>query len=874
MKRRLIFTVFGLVLGSILLLSLISGVIMRKSVRIRVSEHFAKLSEELYYNLERMHRNGLDLARLIAENPIVSDETSRPATVLAELLKVRRIAPLYEDISIVSTDGTVIAATDFVSRGDWGRKRHVREAFAGKEATSSVQVVLEPFRQIIEYAVPIRSGDRIFAVAVVAINLRQFTEVVAHLRVGRTGHAFVVDESGTIIIHPNVSHLFEHVEPSLTVGEKEGVFFTASGERYFANGYRPASVGSGLPNWGVIIAQSSDEFFAPFWRAIGMVTILLSIIVFLAWRVVIVLTRRILRPIESLAAATSRLARGESDVMVPVESDDELGRLAEAFNHMVASLRESKRTLESSERRYREMAELLPQIIFETDLQGRFTYVNKAGYALTHYEEKEVVGRLSFTEVVVPEDRERAKQKVQQIMQGNLSYGSEYRIVRKDGTAFPVYVYSAPRYENERVVGLRGIGLDLTEIRRTEEELRRKELQLIQAQKMESLGTLAGGIAHDFNNVLGGIGGVVSLLSYLLEHDREKLTFDLLRDRLDLVQQQVKRANDTIRQILAFSRNQEISFTSTDLVKVIRQVTNICEKTFGKSVRLEIGTLPERALVNGDMALIEQALLNLLVNAWHAMTIMRPEGEQHGGVATVTLTQIAVTPDYPEWPPDMPYGHYWCIRVNDTGVGIAPENISRIYDPFYTTKPIDVGTGLGLPMVYTIVKQHRGHIAVSSIPGVGTTFSLFLPVSREEESLDAGGIGVKSPWSGGTVLVADDDAAIREMVSEMFAILGYRTIAAQNGEEAIQIFKERQMVISFVVLDLLMPRLSGVEVLRMIRQTSPSLPALVMSGYHYDERLADAGLWDAVVVLQKPFTFEQFSEAVARLESAGRRGTG
>ncbi len=881
MRRRLIWFSLGIVGATLMVLIVVASIAMRASVRYHTAENFAKLSEELYYNLERMHLTAMQSVQLLAESPLLAEMLDDTEALRYELLRFRRIMPFYEDISIVDASGVVRASTDFAPRGDWRLKPHFQKALSGSPAVSPVHLITEPLKTVVQYTAPISAGGRVVAVVAATMNIREFENIVFHLTFGSTGHAFVLDEQGTILVHADRSLLFERV-PKVLGAERspEGFSFELRGRSWFGNRFVPSGASSPslsgveVPRWIPVVAQETGEIYLPFWRAIAVLLVSLVFLFVAARRAAVILGERLVRPLNILAAAADRVAQGELDITVPAEGDDEVARLAATFNRMLAALAESKRLLEANERRYREMADLMPQTLFETDAAGFLTYLNRTGYQTLGYQPGEVLGRLRFIDVVAPEDRERVLRNAVRVMGGEPGGGNEYRIVRKDGTVIPAYLYSIPRFENERIAGIRGIGVDITEMKRSEEELRRREMLLIQAQKVEAVGALAGGLAHDFNNVLGGIGGTVSIISYLLEHeDVEKVPPQLILGHLGSIQRQVRRAGDMIRQLLALSRRQEISFVPMDLAQVVREVADICERTLDKSVRLEIAPLPERAVVNGDASLVEQALLNLMVNAWHAMTIMRRPGDRQGGTCSLSLERMSVTADYPDWPGDLPLGDYWAIRVGDTGVGIRESEMSRIFDPFYTTKATSAGSGLGLPMSYTIARQHRGHIAVFSREGQGSVFTLFLPASVEEPAPSVEPATAKVPSCAGTVLLAADDGAVRELAATMLGLMGYTVIAATDGEEAMRLFAEHRGAIDLAVLDLLMPGMSGVEVLEAIRREAPSMPALIISGYRYDDRLAGIESLPAAAVLQKPFTLEQFIEALMRLVG-GNKGKG
>jgi signal transduction histidine kinase len=260
----------------------------------------------------------------------------------------------------------------------------------------------------------------------------------------------------------------------------------------------------------------------------------------------------------------------------------------------------------------------------------------------------------------------------------------------------------------------------------------KKDEYLRQSQKMETVGNLAAGIAHDFNNVIGSVGATLDGIQFSLDR---AASLDLLREALapDLavVEEAVQRGTEIVQQLMGLSRKQEVAFARIDLNPLIANAYRLCRKSLDPAVGTEVVTLPEPAWIDGDEGMLTQVFVNLFINASHAMTIMRPAGEARGGRLTVALTRIEVGRNILSVMPDIAPGEYWVVTVSDTGVGMDEATRNRIFDPFFTTKGKDKGSGLGLSMVYYIIRQHRGFIQVDSRPGKETTFLLFLPTCGE-----------------------------------------------------------------------------------------------------------------------------------------------
>lgn len=260
----------------------------------------------------------------------------------------------------------------------------------------------------------------------------------------------------------------------------------------------------------------------------------------------------------------------------------------------------------------------------------------------------------------------------------------------------------------------------------------KKDEHLRQAQKMDSVGNLASGLAHDFNNVIGGIEGTFSSIKYSLENASDLATLkNEISSDMEIIDESINHGKDIIQQLLSISRRKEMPFSPVDLNQVVNNVVKICSNTFPRTVRIEPTLFEGNAMLMGYPTQLEQMLLNLSVNACHAMTIMRKENEKQGGTLSLFTEKIAVGHNLSAYIPEAVEGEYWMLTVGDTGVGIPREVLPKIFEPFFTTKDRDKGTGLGLAMVYNVVRQHKGFIDIFSEPGQGTSFLIFLPVMKE-----------------------------------------------------------------------------------------------------------------------------------------------
>jgi PAS domain S-box-containing protein len=395
-------------------------------------------------------------------------------------------------------------------------------------------------------------------------------------------------------------------------------------------------------------------------------------------------------------------------------------------------------------------------------------------------------------------------------------------------------------------------------------ELEKKDAQLRQAQRLEMVGTLAGGLAHDFNNVLSGIIGSTSLIKFLVESDFTDK--ERLRSNLATIETSANRAADMVQQLMSISRKHELSVTPVDLNQAVRHVIKICKSTFDKSIDINAIYFPKPAMVQADVAQIEQALLNLCVNASHAMTIMRPDYEPQGGILTIAVEKIFIDQHFTQSHPGVSEGDHWILRVIDTGVGMDAKTITMIFDPFFTTKDKSQGTGLGLAMVYNIIHQHNGYIDVYSNPGVGTTFNILLPVLDESPEITEKRAEKETmPRGSGTILVVDDEEIIRETAKGILELCGYDVLVAVDGENGIRTYTEHKEDIKAVLLDMAMPRMSGKDTYIELKKIQPAIKVVLASGFRQDRRVQEAMDLGVNAFIQKPYSMLELAKKIKRV---------
>ena len=423
----------------------------------------------------------------------------------------------------------------------------------------------------------------------------------------------------------------------------------------------------------------------------------------------------------------------------------------------------------------------------------------------------------------------------------------EFRLRHKDGTYRWILAQASllrdPLGQPTRVVGA---NLDVTERKRTEEVLR-------QSEKMRVVGQMAGGIAHDFNNLLCGVVGYASMLHQELEHEPH------LRRKAEVILTTSQRAADLTARLRSLSRQDDIVLGQLDLHRLIRDACTLLGHSLDRRFRLVHQLEASSSVVQGDASLVQNAIMNLVLNARDAMP--------QGGVIKVATCTKRLERGLAGTHCDLPPGDYLALSVTDGGTGMSEEVQAHLFEPFFTTKPPGEGTGLGLANVWACVRGHRGGIVVDSEPNRGTAFTLYFPL---EEQVHLKEMAPAAPQRGeGTLLIVDDEASLRELAQELLRKLGYHTIEAANGREAVEYCRAHGAEVDLVLLDMLMPEMDGRQALAAIKEIDPNLPVLMCSGAVSDGPVR--ALDGAEGILEKPYKWNELARRVAEAVEAGRR---
>jgi PAS domain S-box-containing protein len=470
-----------------------------------------------------------------------------------------------------------------------------------------------------------------------------------------------------------------------------------------------------------------------------------------------------------------------------------------SFENDITERKRAEEALRLAEKTFRDLLETIHLVAFILDSEGNITFCNDYLLHLTGWKKEDLLGR-NWVDLFIPySERENIRTIFSSILKGEKDYlHCENSIVTREGKEHLISWNNTVLHDLEgKITGTASIGIDITEHRSLEAQLR-------QAQKMEAVGQLAGGIAHDFNNILSAIVGYAYLLQSRLGSN------DPSRDDVEQILESAHKAAEVTHSLLAFSRKQSLIPKPFLLIDIVKRFEKLVSRVIGEDITINTMFLCDEVKCIVDAGQIEQVLMNLATNARDAMP--------YGGRLTLSTECVELDESFIRAYGYGKLGRYALISFSDTGVGMSIETTAKIFEPFFTTKEIGKGTGLGLAMVYGIIKQHDGYINVYSELGKGTTFNIYLPAAESKEEEPVKAIESLPPGGTETILVTEDNEKIRKLFEVILKTQGYKVILAQDGEEAIEKFIENKDKIHLVLLDMIMPKKSGKEVYDEIKR--------------------------------------------------------
>jgi PAS domain S-box-containing protein len=854
--RSITVKIFGALVGvsfvciavSVLSLSFQSGNALRSSISERNLDIARQASREISRyiadSINELDSLGAILGPLPYDPWIMS-------TVLANLsVEFQK----YRWIAILGPDGITVAESRPAGSGnrslDGGS---VTAILSDKRIVSPVRVA-DDFTPYMIISTPTRIAGAKKGWLVAELHLRNIWGLVDEISVGGNGVAYLVSSSGVLIAHPDKVRVLSPdksapvpVPPDLVPGRGVVRVEKENGSPRFLTAYAKVE---GV-DWVVAVQQPVLDAFLPASVLFRQSLMLVLMGIGLSLVLGVFVSRAISAPLVNLLQGTKTITAGNLDYRIAVPSGDEIGRLADSFNTMVDSLRTRSAQLVESERRYRQVAEQVNDVIFTMDQDGRTTFLSPRLEAITGYTPAELVGKKLVDKLPVSE-RERAGAVIREMLAGSGRVDREIQleVLARGGRKILMEAHLTADRDPHGTRQIYGVARDVSERARLLE-------QLAQAQKMEAVGRLAGGVAHDFNNLLTAIIGYCDY-SMLSLDDR-----DTLARNLDEIKKAGNRAAALTQQLLAFSRRQVMQPRLLDLNLLVANLEKMLKRLLGEDVVLDTSPAPDLGCVLADPGQIEQVVMNLCINARDAMP--------RGGRILVETSNESLDSSRRESRYTVARGDYVRLRIVDTGIGMSPEIKSHLFEPFFTTKEAGKGTGLGLSTVYGIVKQTGGYIWVESEPGKGTAVDIFFP--RAAGSADVESSGAPREVRGGpeSILVVEDEPMIRTLVRNVLTSHGYTVFEADNGETAQEIFHERGKNINLIVTDVVLPGLSGRELVERLGALRPGVPALFMSGYTRDIIDNHGVLRAGLAFLQKPFTPESLLLKIREVLDSAQR---
>ncbi len=520
-----------------------------------------------------------------------------------------------------------------------------------------------------------------------------------------------------------------------------------------------------------------------------------------------------------------------------------LARANEQLRAEIDQRKQAEAALQRSEERFRKIYEDAPVMMHSIDKERRIRNVNRKWLTTMGYEQDDVIGRkLDF--LMTAESRKTLGRVLEHFWRDGEVRDISYQLIKKDSAAIDVIINSIVWHDP--TLGT----VSLTTVRDVTYEVQLRK-QLIEAQKMEAVGTLAGGIAHDFNNMLTIALGNTELL--LMRKEAGGPDYDELQAAIHAC----RRGADLVKRILTFCRRVETFPRSLNVNDEVKQAARLLSRTIPRMIEIKLILADDLKNVQADPTQIEQVLMNLAVNAQHAMP--------RGGKLTIETHMATLDEEYCRIHIDAEPGENVLLKVSDTGHGMEKEIVDHIFEPFFTTKKNAGGTGLGLAMVFGIVKGHKGSIVCESEPGGGTAFRIYLPVAEPETARGVAESEAVAAFGTESILLVDDEPLITKLGKTVLTNHGYTVLTAANGKEALEVYRKEKARISLVILDLIMPEMGGWECLEELLNIDPKAKVLIASGYSADAAAKSVVERGVKGFVWKPFDIKKLSQDVRRV---------
>ena len=816
------------------------------------------------------------LVFFLESTPLSSQSPEQQITALGNLLITS--LPLYSQVTILDKEGNELSK---ISRFhtflpdeliNQAQSPAFLTAIKGDNYMGPVAFLENTGLLSVSIALPIKSRiAEITGVLIAEVNASHLWQKVARIKVGQSGYAYLVDMKGRFVAYQKPAEVLQKYGEDMSRMPPVSEFVIRGQDgtgqvQEYQGLVNEEVIGVYAPiegtNWAVLVEQPTREAYASISEMQRYLLGLMFLCIILAGGLGYYVSRRLIGPIRTLTDAAQRFGTGDLETkFIHVQRQDEVGVLSHAFNKMQKELHDlyaglkgkieeleiMQKALRESEEKYRTILESIEDGYYEVDIDGNFTFFNDALCDIYGYPENELMG----INIRKSTDQETAKRGYKVFNKVNTTgrpeKGFDWEIIKKDGTKRVVEAsVSLRRNVKGEPVGFRGIVRDISEKQKLEAHLQK-------AQKMEAIGMLAGGVAHDLNNILGGLVSYPELLLLQLPDDSP------LRKSILTIQRSGEKAAAVVQDLLTLARRGVVVTEVVNLNVVVDEYLKSPEHEKLQSYHLgvHIKTHLEKESLNilGSSTHLSKTVMNLVSNAAEAMS--------EGGALTVSTENRYIDRPVRGYD-DIKEGDYVVLTVSDTGTGISPDDMEKIFEPFYTKKKMGrSGTGLGMAVVWGTVKDHNGYIDVQSTEGKGTTFTLYFPVTRKsvEEKSE---ISLKDYMGKGeAILVVDDVEEQRKIASGMLEELGYSVVSVSSGEEAVEYLKTHK--VDLLVLDMIMdPGMDGLGTYRKILEIHPGQKAIISSGFSETGRAKELQGLGAGAYIKKPFLLEKIGVAVKK----------
>ncbi len=580
------------------------------------------------------------------------------------------------------------------------------------------------------------------------------------------------------------------------------------------------------------------------------IALFLSIILLLfsiSFTIIFIISKNLSNPLEQLLFSIKKITSGDYSYRLEISTNDEIGDIAKAFNSMTGKLNSVISLVNG-------IVENLPSAIIFINKEFKVNLWNKMAEKLFSAE-----ANLCLNKLIYEVDRYfiDIEDEISSVMNRLTPIIIQQKVIKPDKWKGQIHTISLiPLFSMDYENNLEGIIIKIDD----ETENVKKIDMINKMQRMESIQHLGSGIAHDFNNILGSITGTISLMDQELK-DEKNISKEELEEYIDILKLTTQKASLVVNQLSSLTKKNETGFSIIDIVKCIEDVIKICQHSFDKSVEIIFNHQELRPYIYGSETQIEQAILNLCINSYHAMTLMRKEKEKKGGQLIISIKES-----------EKDNKKYWMISIKDSGVGIPKENINKIFDPFFSTKEKATSSGLGLTMVYNIVESHKGHIEVDSEVDIGTEVKLFFPIYKKKENkrmIEEEKITINKNFKDKQAIIIDDDDMLRKVLRQILERIDFKVYEVEDPQNFIGTYEIHKDEISLIILDLIMPKISGYEIYKILEEKynikNKDIPVILTTGLSNDERVFELSKQKNIYFLFKPYTMEDLIKVLNRI---------